>query len=331
MENKSHAVAAGAFVLAIAALLVAMAAWLMRDTSEQRVFEISSRDGVTGLQPQAGVRYKGVLVGRVTSIELDAQTRGSVLVRIAVNETAPITTSTYASLGFQGVTGLAFIQLDDAGDSTQMLTTSKTQVTRIPMRPGMVSRFTSQGGQLLDQLEQASGRANALLAADNQKALMAAINNMGQAAASIQQLTQRADQMLGPAAGGEGMNLPRLAAQTEATLKSMQATSERLGASADAVKTSATEFKQMSARMNAPGGTLDRIAQSTEALTATGQSLNATLVPRLNRTADEATRTVRQMGRVADAVNETPQSLILGRGAAQPGPGEPGFSAPARR
>jgi len=76
---------------------------------------------------------------------------------------------------------------------------------------------------------------------------------------------------------------------------------------------------------------LDRIAQSTEALTATGQSLNATLVPRLNRTADEATRTVRQMGRVADAVNETPQSLILGRGAAQPGPGEPGFSAPARR
>lgn len=331
MENKSHAVAAGAFVLAIAALLVALAAWLMRDTSEQRVFEISSRDGVTGLQPQAGVRYKGVLVGRVTSIELDAQTRGSVLVRIAVNETAPITTSTYASLGFQGVTGLAFIQLDDAGDSTQMLATSKTQVARIPMRPGMVSRFTSQGGQLLDQLEQASGRANALLAADNQKALMAAIHNMGQAAASIQQLTQRADQMLGPAAGGEGMNLPRLAAQTEATLKSMQATSERLGASADAVKTSATEFKQMSARMNAPGGTLDRIAQSTEALTATGQSLNATLVPRLNRTADEATRTVRQMGRVADAVNETPQSLILGRGAAQPGPGEPGFSAPARR
>ena len=80
MENKSHAIAAGAFVLAVATLLVALAVWLMRDNSEKRVYEISSRDGVTGLQPQAGVRYKGVLVGRVTGIDLDAKTSGNVLV-----------------------------------------------------------------------------------------------------------------------------------------------------------------------------------------------------------------------------------------------------------
>jgi phospholipid/cholesterol/gamma-HCH transport system substrate-binding protein len=295
------------------------------------VYEISSRDGVTGLQPQAGVRYKGVLVGRVTAIELDAKSTGSVLVRIAVNDRAPITTSTFATLGFQGVTGLAFVQLDDAGESAQPLATSKTQMARIPMRPGMVSRFTAQGGQLLDQLEQASGRANALLAADNQKALMTAITNLGQAAASIHQLSKRADQILGASPGDEGMNLPRVVAQAEATLKSVQATSERLGASAEAVRASATEFKQLSARMNAPGGTLDRIAQSTEALTATGQSLNATLVPRLNRTADDTARTARQLGRVAETVGESPQSLILGKGAAQPGPGESGFVSPPRR
>jgi phospholipid/cholesterol/gamma-HCH transport system substrate-binding protein len=327
MENKSHAFAAGAFVLAIAALLVAMAAWLMRDTSEQRVYEISSKDGVTGLQPQAGVRYKGVLVGRVSSIALDTQTRGNVLLRIAVNETAPITTSTFASLGFQGVTGLAFVQLDDAAEGSPLLATSAAQAARIPMRPGMMSRFTSQGGQLLDQLEQAGQRANALLATDNQKNLMAAINNLGQAAASINKLTQRADQMLAT----DAMNLPRVVAQADATLKSVQATSERLGASADAMRTSATEFKRTTTRMNEPGGTLDKIAQGTEALVTTGQALNATLVPRLNRTADDAARTARQVGRVADTLGDSPQSLLLGKGASQPGPGEPGFVAPARR
>ena len=336
MENKSHAFAAGAFVLAIAALLVAMAAWLMRDTTEQRVYEISSKDGVTGLQPQAGVRYKGVLVGRVTTIALDTQTRGNVLLRIAVNDTAPITTSTFASLGFQGVTGLAFIQLDDAGEGSPMppvLAGNGAQAARIPMRPGMMSRFTSQGGQLLDQLEQAGQRANALLATDNQKSLMAAINNLGQAAASINKLTQRADQMLGAGdgKGGDAMNLPRVVAQADATLKSVQATSERLGASADAMRTSANEFKRTTTRMNEPGGTLDKIAQSTEALAATGQALNATLVPRLNRTADDAARTARQVGRVADVVSDSPQSLLLGKGASLPGPGEPGFVAPARR
>ena len=111
MENKSHAIAAGTFVLLLLGLLIAMASWLTRDTSTQRQFEISSKESVTGLQPQAGVRYKGVVVGRVTSITLDERTRGNVLVRIAVNDSAPITSSTFASLGFQGVTGLSLIHI----------------------------------------------------------------------------------------------------------------------------------------------------------------------------------------------------------------------------
>ena len=331
MENKSHALAAGAFVLAIAGLLVAMAVWLMRDTSEQRVFEISSRDTVTGLQPQAGVRYKGVMVGRVTAIELDRQTRGNVLVRIAVNESAPVTTTTFASLGFQGVTGLAFVQLDDSAQDSPALATSRTQMARIPMRQGMVSRLTEQGGNVMGQLEQVGQRTNALLAEDNQRTIMAAIASLGQAAASISQLSQRADKLLTAQTSGEAANLPRLVTQADATLKSMQLASERLGASAEAVRGSATEFRRMSTRMNEPGGTLDKIAQSTEVLAATGQTLNATLLPRLNRTADDAARTARQVGRVADAVGEAPQSLVTGKGASQPGPGEPGFVAPIRR
>ncbi len=318
-------------MLAVAGLLVAMAVWLMRDTSEQRVFEISSRDTVTGLQPQAGVRYKGVMVGRVIAIELDRQTRGNVLVRIAVNESAPVTTTTFASLGFQGVTGLAFVQLDDSAQDSPTLATSRTQMARIPMRQGMVSRLTEQGGNVMGQLEQVGQRTNALLAADNQKTLMTAIANLGQAAASISQLSQRADKLLTAQTGGDAANLPRLVTQADATLKSMQAASERLSSSAEAVRGSATEFRRMSTRMNEPGGTLDRIADSTAVLATTGQTLNATLLPRLNRTADDTARAVRQVGRVADAVSDAPQSLVTGKGAAQPGPGEPGFVAPVRR
>jgi phospholipid/cholesterol/gamma-HCH transport system substrate-binding protein len=33
MENKSHAIAAGSFVLLLVALLISMAAWLTRDSS----------------------------------------------------------------------------------------------------------------------------------------------------------------------------------------------------------------------------------------------------------------------------------------------------------
>jgi phospholipid/cholesterol/gamma-HCH transport system substrate-binding protein len=321
MENKSHAVAAGAFVLVVAALLVAMAAWLTRDTGEHRPFEISSREGVTGLQAQAPVRYKGVTVGRVQSIALDPQTLGNVLIRIAVDGTAPISPTTFATLGFQGVTGLAFIQLDDTGPTSAVLASSDEQPGRIPMRPSLMSRLSDQGAVLLTQLDEATQRVSQLLAAPNQKKLMDAVGNLGQAAASIDQFAQQATQA----------NLPALAQEAGATLKSLHSTSDRLGQSADAISASANAFKGMSQRMSEPGGTLDRIAEGTTTLTATGQSLNATLVPRLNRTVDDTARTVRHIGRAVEAVNDNPQALLLGNGAAQPGPGEPGFTTPAPR
>ncbi len=122
MENKAHAFAAGLFVLVVTALLVALAAWLTRDTGERRIYEISSPEAVNGLQSQAPVRYRGGAVGKVTGIGFDPKAMGNVLVTLALDDSAPVTRSTYASLGFQGVTGLAFVQLDDGGESKELLT-----------------------------------------------------------------------------------------------------------------------------------------------------------------------------------------------------------------
>lgn len=329
MENKSHALAAGAFVVALLALLTALAVWLTRDTTEQRMFEISSAEGVTGLQPQAAVRYKGVLVGRVTDIALDPLQRGNVLLRIAVNEAAPITRTTYASLGFQGVTGLAFVQLDDKDEGSPALVAEGDADPRIPMRASMVSRLSEQGGNLLTQLEQASIRMNGLLANDNQKQLMGAISNLSDAAANISALTKRADQVLGADGNPVAMNLPHMVAQADATLKSIQITTERLGASADAVRNSATEFQRTSKRMSDPGGTLDKIGQSTDALATTSRQIQIQLLPRLQRTVEDTGRTARQVGRAVESLNDNPQSVLFGRTTGLPGPGESGFVAPA--
>jgi phospholipid/cholesterol/gamma-HCH transport system substrate-binding protein len=321
MENKSHALAAGAFVLMVVALLVALAAWLTRDTGEHRPFEISSREGVTGLQPQAPVRYKGVTVGRVQSIALDPQTVGNVLIRIAVDGTAPISPTTFATLGFQGVTGLAFIQLDDDGPASAALASSDDQPGRIPMRASLISRLSDLGGGLLTQLDETAQRVNQLLAAPNQKKLMDAVGNLGQAAANIGQFAQQANQA----------HLPALVQEAGTTLKSLHSTSDRLGQSADTISASADAFKGVSQRMSEPGGTLDRIAEGSNTLITTGQSLNATLLPRLNHTVDDTARTVRHMGRAVESVSDNPQALLLGNGAAPPGPGEPGFVVPPPR
>jgi phospholipid/cholesterol/gamma-HCH transport system substrate-binding protein len=335
MENKSHAFAAGAFVLVVAALLVALAIWLTRDTVMHRDYELSTREAVTGLQPQAGVRFKGVTVGKVIKIGFDPATRGNVLIRISTDEGAPITRSTFATLGFQGVTGLAFIQLDDTGESKDALAVPDAGVARIPMRPGLLSKLTDQGTNLLAQVEETSRRLNTLLDADNQKILFSSVQGMGQAAqgigqaaTSIQQFSVNANKVLDAQFGPQRMNLPKLVAELNVTLKAMQATSTSVGDSADEAKDSAREFKLLSKSMTKPGGALEKLTDGGDALVSMGQSLNANTLPRLNRTSEEASRAVRQLGRAAGTVTDNPQALVFGHGAPQPGPGEAGFVPP---
>lgn len=318
MENKSHALAAGTFVLALLAVLIALAVWLTHDNRTLRTFELSSPSPVTGLQPEASVRFKGVDVGKVTAIGFDTLNGGHVLIRIAVDEKTPLTESTFATLGFQGVTGLAFIALDDTGTSTKRLTESREPPTRIPLHPGLISKLSDQGLGLLTQLEETSRRLNTLLSSENQQVMMGTVASLGQAASRLQQLSSDADQALAP-----------LVRETSATLQTMRETSDRVGESADEARASAKAFRTVTERMSAPGGTLDQLTQGTDTLATTGQSLNATTLPRLNKALDDTARTVRRVGEATDVLRDNPQSLIFGNGTQPPGPGEPGFAVKA--
>ena len=287
MENKSHALAAGTFVLLLVALLVALATWLTRDTSERRLYELSSAEAVTGLQTQAAVRFKGVNVGKVIAIGFDPEVAGNVLIRISIDSQTPVTSATFAALGFQGVTGLAFIQLDDSGDAKQRLAPSTTGApTRIPMRQGLMSRLSEQGSSILLQLEESSRRINTLLAPDNQQKLMVAVEHLGQAAASLGTLATQTGQAMTP-----------LIKNANATLQTMKDTSVRVGDSADKARDSAQSFRKMTERMNEKDGTLDDLA-----------------------------RTTRAVNRIINTVGDNPQAFIYGSGAIPPGPGETGFA-----
>ncbi|MBP7545809.1 MAG: MCE family protein, partial [Acidovorax sp.] len=62
MENKAHALAAGVFLILVSTLLAALTWWLTRDNTHYTLYELSSKESVSGLSPQAAVRYKGVAV-----------------------------------------------------------------------------------------------------------------------------------------------------------------------------------------------------------------------------------------------------------------------------
>jgi len=306
MENKAHALAAGAFVLLVAALLVALAIWLTREAGELRIYEVSTRDAVTGLQSQASVRFRGVKVGKVASIGFDPLSPGQVLLRLALDANAPITRSTYATLGYQGLTGIAFVQLDDSGESREPLLAAAGQLPRIPMRPGLMEQWSRQGERILGQLEETTRRVNQLLASENQQALRKSITTLGEAAAAV----------------------PPAMRQAGESFQSMREAAASVSASAAQVRKAADDYARLALRLQQPGGTLDQLQQGVGALASTGQAVQQTSLVRLNRTIEEAGRTARQVGRAAATLDENPQALLYGPPRATPGPGEPGFVVP---
>lgn len=309
MENKAHAIVAGLFVLLASALLVALAFWLTRDTAIRKSYDISTSGNVTGLQEEASVRYRGVKVGKVTDIGFDAQVPGNVLVRIAVDEATPVSGSTYASLGFQGVTGIAFVQLDDTNESKQPLATDDSRPARIPMRAGLVDQLATQGTRILTELEESSRRFNELLSPKNRQALADSLQALTQAAASLPPVTQEAG----------------------AAFRDMRAASASVSASAQAVREAAGEYRQLARRVQQPGGAVEQLQEGAGALAAAGQSVRQGTLPRLNRAVDDADHAARQVGRAVNALADNPQSLLYGPVVMPPGPGEPGFVPPGGR
>jgi phospholipid/cholesterol/gamma-HCH transport system substrate-binding protein len=317
MENKAHALAAGAFVLGLIAALVALVVWFTRDNTVRNVYELSTRDAVSGLQPQAQVRYRGISVGKVTSIDFDPKTKGNVRVRITVDERVPLTTSSFATLSYQGVTGLAFIALDDEGQSTVALKPDNGNPPRIPLKPSMLAKLQDRGEEIIDQVEEVTKRANTLLADANQKRVADALENIAAASASANTLLKQLDNTV-----KTGLN-PTLAAMPE-TLSTVKK-------AAGDVSRVANNFNTTVGRLNAPDGPVERLSDGTKALAQAVDSFNSATLPRVNRVADDTSHAIRRLGRAADSINDNPQSLLFGNGGAAAGPGEPGFVAPAAR
>ena len=322
MENKSHAIAAGAFVLGLVAVLVALVVWLTRDDTVRNIYELSTRDPVSGLQPQAMVRYRGIAVGRVSSIDFDPKVKGNVRVRISVDERVPLTTSTFATLSYQGVTGLAFIALDDKGESQVSLQPDNANPPRIPLKPSLLAQLQDRGEVIIGRVEEVTKKVNLLLGEDNQQRIADALENIAAAATSANQLTKSLDNTVKTGLNPALKALPPLVDRTRDTMVAVK------GAAGD-ISRVANNFNATATRLNAKDGPIERLGDGTKALAQAVDSFNNATLPRVNRVADDTSRAVRRLGRAADGISDNPQSLLFGNGGVVAGPGEPGFSAPA--
>lgn len=307
MENRAHAFAAGLFALLLGAGVVFAVWWFSQEREATREIVLVARGDINGLAEQSRVRFRGLAVGNVRSIHIDPDDPGNLLIHAWVRSDVPVTRGTSASLGTMGVTGLAFVQLDDRGDDPRPL--GDGEAARIPLRPGLVDVLGERALAALAQLNVLGERIAALLDDENSARLRNTLARLESAATGLDAGVAELPATLAA--------LRRLLG--EENLDHLSSLLARADRAAGDVPPMLTDLRRLLQRLEVVAGHLD------EAATQTADGLAGETLPQLNTLLRELVGTSHRLGRFAEELEASPQILLTGRRAGEPGPGEPGF------
>lgn len=296
MENRAHALAAGLFAILLGAGVVFAIWWFSGQRVPMREIVLEARGDINGLGAQSRVRYRGMAVGSVRAVAIDPEDLRTLLVRIAVPADLPLTRGTTAALGTLGVTGLAFVQLDDRGVDRRPLAAADGEVPRIALHPGLVEALSGRALAALDQFQALGER------------LQGALASLESAAAGVDRGVAELPATLAALRAA-------LSAGNIARITSVLGNLER--GSAEAVPAVA-ELRRLIVRIDQAAARLELRAA------AAGDDLVERTLPQLDVLLGELTSTSQRFGHLVEELDASPQLLLTGRDRPLPGPGEAG-------
>lgn len=222
MEREANYLAVGTFILLVLGMGIAFVLWYTdaNDGREYRRYEVRFAGSVSGLNRGSPVRFLGVDVGRVRRLSIDPQDPRRVEVIVDVDDSAPISSATRASLKYQGVTGLLYIELRDAADVPQ--SPSLQRGRRYPMIESVASDFDV----LIESLPELMGRATALL---ERAGRVLSDDNLASITATLKNLRETTE------------GLPATARNVSMLIEQMQATIVEIRGAADGLRAITTD------------------------------------------------------------------------------------------
>lgn len=187
MDSRASYVMVGTFFVLISFALIGFIFWLSKygDESGLKSYYVVMSESVSGLNPQASVKYMGVNVGSVDSMQINPSNTKEVLLLLHVNESVPIKEDTLASLKFYGMTGLAFIELHGGSNKSPTLITCKDKIAYIKSTPSTLVRVDEVLSEISNKLIDSLGKINLLLSSKNIENIDASIENIQSITATL--------------------------------------------------------------------------------------------------------------------------------------------------
>ena len=312
METKVNYTIVGAFVLALSALLIAGILWLASGGGFQKKYDIYLAligESVAGLSVSAPVKYRGVDVGKVQDIRLDPANSEQVRLLFAIERGTPIKEDTVAVLKTQGLTGIAYVELD-GGTASSPLLHPKTPgaYPEIKTKPSLSARLENVITRVMEKLDSTSDSVNKILSDQNLAAFKSTLADLSVLSRTLAARKDTIDAGVASAARTFD-NSARISGQLATEIGPML---DRIGKSADAVRKMGDEAAQASA---SAGKAVDSIGGDVKRFTADA-------LPELQRLLGEMNALTISLRRFIHETERNPRGFIFGRKPVPEGPGE---------
>ncbi len=181
MNGRNSYLVVGLFVSIGLVVLIAMTLNFAggRSTEPNTRYTVLFERDISGLTLGAPVRFLGVGVGQVVGMGLTKYDGTKVRVDLEVLQSTPVSTATYASLAFQGVTGVAFISLGaDQNEQTKKLVAGDFEYPVISTRNVGLSALLSDAPAITHKLIEILDRVSQLLDENNSSAISRSLANI---------------------------------------------------------------------------------------------------------------------------------------------------------
>ena len=283
MEGKNNTFLIGFFVLSLVAGIVIFLMWMgqIGTSGNYTNYTVYMRESVAGIQDDSTVRYMGVDVGQITSIQINPKNSEEVEITMKVKNETPIKTDTKAELKVFGLTGLTFVELSGGTNKAPILRVDKDGKRVIESKKSQIALITDSIASLSEKSVVVLDGLNRVLNEKNSKNIDKTLENLAQATSDLKKMRLELSTLIGK------------------TSKNM----DKVGDASVAVKDSAKKF--------------DIVMYKTEKLLNTSDktmnTINQETLVKTNALLDEMHATVETYDKLGKQLEEKPSSIIWGK------------------
>ncbi len=164
MNPRINYTLVGGFVVVLVLFGLFFIGWLTKDNhdADRLPYKTYFYDSVSGLNERAAVKYRGVPVGYVEEIKIVTEPEEKVRLLLRLDSDLSIRSSTYATLQYQGITGLLFVELQSTAPQGDVLLTSENTPATIVSQGSRLIEMTENINQAIQNFNQLTQSLNNL-------------------------------------------------------------------------------------------------------------------------------------------------------------------------